>query len=109
MTVEWKSLVLEDDSRLTNAREWTADTVPQTEAEAGTATTRRAWTALRVKQAIDAIGGSSDTTMTFNRLIGINSDLGDVSISAPFEEEKIPQYSVDFAELNETVDLGGLT
>jgi len=26
-----------------------------------------------------------------------------------FEEEKIPQYSVDFAELNETVDLGGLT
>ena len=43
-----------DDSRLTDAREWTADTVPQTEAEAGTATTRRAWTAQRVWQAIAA-------------------------------------------------------
>lgn len=43
-----------DDARLTNAREWTAETVSQVEAEAGTATTRRAWTALRVFQAIAA-------------------------------------------------------
>lgn len=35
----------------TNAREWSADTVPQAEAEAGVATTRRAWTAQRVLQA----------------------------------------------------------
>lgn len=42
------------DSRLTNAREWTASTVSQAEAEAGTATTRRAWTAQRVFQAIAA-------------------------------------------------------
>ncbi len=42
------------DSRLTDAREWTASTVTQSEAEAGTATTRRAWTALRVFQAIAA-------------------------------------------------------
>lgn len=42
------------DSRLTNAREWTASTISQTEAEAGTATTRRAWTAQRVRQAIVA-------------------------------------------------------
>lgn len=34
------------------AAEWTAETVSQAEAEAGTATTRRAWTAQRVRQAI---------------------------------------------------------
>jgi hypothetical protein len=42
------------DARLTNSREWSSDTVPQAEAEAGTATTRRAWTAQRVFQAIAA-------------------------------------------------------
>lgn len=42
------------DARLTNSREWTASTVSQAEAEAGTATTRRAWTAQRVWQAIAA-------------------------------------------------------
>lgn len=40
------------DSRLTDAREWTASTVDQAEAEAGSATTRRAWTAQRVRQAV---------------------------------------------------------
>ncbi len=43
-----------DDSRLSDAREWTAETVTQAEAEAGTVTTRRAWTAQRVRQAIAA-------------------------------------------------------
>lgn len=42
------------DSRLTDPREWTGVTVEQSEAEAGTATTRRAWTAQRVRQAIAA-------------------------------------------------------
>ena len=42
------------DSRLSDAREWSAETVSQAEAEAGTATTRRAWTAQRVRQAIVA-------------------------------------------------------
>ncbi|WP_200628831.1 hypothetical protein [Stutzerimonas balearica] len=42
------------DARLTDAREWTAQTVTQAEAEQGTATTRRAWTAQRVFQAIAA-------------------------------------------------------
>lgn len=46
--------VAADDPRLSDAREWIAGTVSQTEAEAGTATTRRAWTALRVRQAIVA-------------------------------------------------------
>ncbi|WP_265168263.1 hypothetical protein [Pseudomonas solani] len=42
------------DPRLSDSREWTAATVPQPEAEAGTSTTRRAWTAQRVWQAAAA-------------------------------------------------------
>lgn len=42
------------DPRLGDAREWIASTVTQAEAEAGTGTTRRAWTAQRVWQAIAA-------------------------------------------------------
>jgi hypothetical protein len=40
------------DSRLSDSREWSADTISQAEAETGIATTRRAFTALRVFQAI---------------------------------------------------------
>lgn len=43
-----------NDSRLSDAREWSAETVSQAEAEAGTATTRRAWTAQLVRQAVVA-------------------------------------------------------
>lgn len=43
-----------DDPRLSDAREWAAATVTQPEAEAGTDTTRRAWTAQRVFQAVAA-------------------------------------------------------
>jgi hypothetical protein len=46
--------VLEGDARLSDAREWTAATIEQAEAEAGTATTRRAFTAQRVFQAVAA-------------------------------------------------------
>jgi hypothetical protein len=42
------------DARLTDAREWTAATIEQAEAEAGIATTRRAFTAQRVFQAVAA-------------------------------------------------------
>lgn len=42
------------DPALTDAREWTASTISQEEAEAGTATTRRAFTAQRVFQAVAA-------------------------------------------------------
>ena len=41
-----------NDPRLSNARAWTAATVSEVEAAAGTATTRRAWTAQRLRQAI---------------------------------------------------------
>jgi len=43
-----------NDARFTDAREWIAATISQAEAEAGSATTRRAWTAVRVWQAIAA-------------------------------------------------------
>lgn len=42
------------DARLSDAREWTAATVTQAEAEAGTDTNRKAWSVLRVWQAIAA-------------------------------------------------------
>ena len=42
------------DARLSDAREWTASTVTQAEAEAGTDTNRKAWSVLRVWQAIAA-------------------------------------------------------
>lgn len=42
------------DSRLSDSREWTGATIAQAEAEAGVGTTRRAWTAERVAQAIAA-------------------------------------------------------
>lgn len=41
-------------STIDSSGEWSAETVSQAEAEAGTATTRRAWTAERVRQAIVA-------------------------------------------------------
>ena len=40
------------DPRLSNSREWTAATGSEAEAAAGTAITRRAWTAQRLRQAI---------------------------------------------------------
>lgn len=43
-----------NDARLSNSREWSASTISQAEAEAGTATTRRAFTAQRVFQAVAA-------------------------------------------------------
>ena len=43
-----------NDSRLSDSREWTAATIGQAETEAGTASTRRAFTAQRVRQAIVA-------------------------------------------------------
>ena len=43
-----------NDSRLSDSREWSGATISQAEAEAGTVTTRRAFTAQRVRQAIVA-------------------------------------------------------
>ena len=47
--LELVNVVRTNDARLTDTREWTASTITQAEAEAGTATTRRAFTAQRVR------------------------------------------------------------
>lgn len=62
------SLVLSSDARLTDAREWTASTVSQADAEAGTSTARYAWTPQRIKQAIEALGGASAKPAVSTRL-----------------------------------------
>lgn len=58
------------NAALTDAREWSADTISQAEAEAGIATTRRAFTAARVFQAISAWWGASTAA---SKLAGIAS------------------------------------
>lgn len=54
-----------NDPSVTNAREWAATEVSQTEAEAGAATTARKWTAQRVRQAIT--GWWSDIGTAFGK------------------------------------------
>lgn len=51
--------IFSDDARLTDAREWSADTITQADAELGESTARRAFTAQRVFQAIAAWWSSS--------------------------------------------------
>jgi hypothetical protein len=64
-----------DDSRFTNSREWTAETISEAEAEAGVATTRRAVTAERLKQAINALAGPP--VITGGAEPTVNDDSGD--------------------------------
>ncbi len=54
-----------NDSRLSDSREWTADTVSQVDAEAGTSTDRKAWTPERVKQAVEALGGGAEYSISY--------------------------------------------
>ncbi|WP_375569678.1 hypothetical protein ABWH93_16925 [Seohaeicola saemankumensis] len=79
------------DLRLTDAREWSASTVAQAEAEAGTATTRRAFTAQRIRQAILAWwAGSADKTKLdgiasgaeVNSVVSVAGKTGAVSLTA---------------------------
>ena len=70
-----------DDARLADSREWIADTIPQAEAEAGTATTRRAFTAQSVRQAVVAwfngiSGALGRTILTRTTAAQIQSDIG---------------------------------
>lgn len=77
------------DTRLSDAREWTASTVTQTEAETGTATTRRAWTAQRVRQAIVA---------WWNTIVGTVVQQSDIG-TAP-NEIPLNQYLGEVAYMN---------
>jgi hypothetical protein len=76
-----------DDPRLSDAREWTAPTVTQAEAEGGSSTARRAWTALATKQAIVAWFFGNTTALARNLLdetteSGMQSTLGLVKQSS---------------------------
>ena len=62
--LDMKDKVGGNDPRLSDAREWTAATVTQAEAEAGIVTTARKWTAQRVRQAIAAWYLTISTTFT---------------------------------------------
>ena len=62
------NIILGNDSRLTNSREWTGATVTQAEAEAGTSTTRRAFTPQRVFQAIAAWWNGSAASAKLNTI-----------------------------------------
>lgn len=61
------------DPRLTDAREWSSATVTQAEAEAGTASTRLAWTAQRVRQATNAWWQSVSSSLG-RTLIAVQSE-----------------------------------
>ncbi|WP_237667720.1 MULTISPECIES: hypothetical protein [unclassified Vibrio] len=58
-----------NDSRLSDAREWLANTVSQAEAEGGESNTPRKWTAQRVRQAI--LGWSSSVSPIRNKPIQV--------------------------------------
>jgi hypothetical protein len=64
------SAIQPGNAALFDAREWTAETISQDEAEAGTATTRRAFTAQRVFQAVTAWWAASAAA---TKLAGIAS------------------------------------
>jgi hypothetical protein len=81
ITNQLASKVDKTDTRLTDAREWSATTITQSEAETGVATTRRAWTAQRVRQAIAAWWtGSADKTkldgIAAGAQVNVPTDLG---------------------------------
>lgn len=71
------------DPRLEDSREWVGSTVGQVEAETGTATVRRAWTAQRIRQAIAAWWASSaDKTKLDGIAPGATANSPDSSLTA---------------------------
>ncbi len=121
--------VSSSDSRLTNSREWSAATVTQAEAEAGTASTRRAWTARRVRQAINAwwqlvtSGFGRNFIAAANELAARNVlQLGDAATRNVGESSgnvmevgafglggRTPSYYDNVEDINFTSTLGGTT
>lgn len=90
-----------DDPRLTDEREWAAATVTQAEAEAGTATTRRAWTAQRVRQAILAGWAAASTAWGRNFVTSADATAGRTalgldaaSLAAEVRSVELTGYSV---------------
>jgi len=86
------------DARLTDSREWAADTVTQAEAEAGTDTDRKAWTVQRVWQAISSWWNS----------ITLNS-VSDVAASSPSYGDILRYHGSVNGWVNGRVDYSELT
>ena len=93
-----------DDSRHSDAREWIAATVDAAEAEAGTATTRRAWTSQRVRQAVTnwwsgakaspgAIGESTPSTGRFSS-VGLGGVASRTGYAAVLGANVIPRAQI---------------
>jgi hypothetical protein len=82
-----------NDARLSDSREWTAATVDQTEAETGTATTRRAWTAQRVRQSAQAAIAALPTTTTK---------------ATPVDADKVPIFDSADSDATKITTVGGI-
>jgi hypothetical protein len=97
------SAVQDDDPRLSDAREWSGETVSQAEAEAGTAATRRAWTALRVFQAVAAwwVASGLQQTLDGKQAAGTYATL----VGGTVPSSQLPSYVDDVLEYATTGDL----
>ncbi len=80
-----------DDAAASNARATLGlETIGQAEAEAGTGTTERAWTAQRVKQAVEALGGGGgapDIILEDQRTSGTHG--GTASVAGSWETREV--------------------
>lgn len=93
-----------NDPRFTNAREWIADTVTKAEAEEGTGTTRKAWTVLRVWDAIRAWWGSLDKAGTGDVVLtSVTDELEENKAGKDWVEDNFDNYNNWHLNINGTV------
>lgn len=93
-----------NDPRFTNAREWIADTVTKAEAEEGTGTTRKAWTVLRVWDAIRAWWESIDKVGTGDVVLtSVTDELEENKAGKDWVEDNFDNYNNWHLNINGTV------
>lgn len=106
LNVEDNSAADQTNGEIETAYNAQVSVVLQAEAEAGTSTTVRRWTAERVKQAIAALGGGSvptgftsisgDTTLntTTHKYILVDTSGGDVTLTLPLSANGLYSYDI---------------
>lgn len=93
-----------NDPRFTNAREWIADTVTKAEAEEGTGTTRKAWTVLRVWDAIRAWWDGLDKAGTGDVVLtSVTDELEENKADKDWVEDNFDNYDNWHLNVNGTV------